>query len=67
MAARREIDFTIGPDGEVSIRVLGVKGEACDQLTREIEAAIGVVQTRERTSEYWQSAETAVQLDQDKE
>lgn len=62
MAARREIEFTIGPDGEVRIAVKGVKGEACDLLTRDIEQALGIVTAKEHTSEYWQSNEATVQL-----
>lgn len=59
MASRREIQFTINDDGEVSIQVLGVKGEECERLTREIELALGVVSTRQHTSEYYVQAESA--------
>ena len=64
MANRREIQFTIDENGEVSIQVLGVKGAECEKLTREIEEALGIVQVRQHTSEYWQSNETAVKLGQ---
>lgn len=58
MAVRREITFTIDDNGEVSIQVSGVKGAECERLTREIEQALGMVQTRQHTSEYYQQAET---------
>lgn len=58
MAQRREIQFSIDENGEVSIQVLGVKGAACEKLTHEMEVALGIVKARQHTSEYWQSAET---------
>lgn len=64
MANRREIQFTIDENGEVAIQVLGVKGAACEQLTRELEAALGIVKTRQHTSEYWQATETTAKLGQ---
>ena len=64
MAQRREIQFTIDENGEVSIQVVGVKGAACEQLTREMEEALGIVKNRQRTSEYWQSNETVSKIDQ---
>ncbi len=64
MAQRREIQFTIDDNGEVSIQVVGVKGAECERLTREMEAALGIVQSRQHTSEYWQTAETTTKIDQ---
>ena len=64
MAQRREIQFTINDNGEVSIQVVGVKGADCEQLTREMEAALGIVQSRQHTSEYWQSPETTTKTEQ---
>ncbi len=60
MANRREIQFTIDDNGEVSIQVLGVKGPECERITREIELALGVVSSRQHTSEYYQEVEKTV-------
>jgi len=60
MAQRREIQFTIDDNGEVSIQVLGVKGPECERITREIELALGVVSSRQHTSEYYQETEKTV-------
>lgn len=57
MANRREIQFTIDDNGEVSIQVIGVKGAECERITREIELALGVVSSRQHTSEYYQEVE----------
>ncbi len=53
MATRKQIDFTIDEEGNVSIQVKGVGGADCEKLTREIEAALGVVSERTRTSEFY--------------
>lgn len=65
MATRREIQFTIDDNGEVSIKVLGVKGDECERITREIELALGVVSVRQHTSEYYQQTDTGVTVGAD--
>jgi hypothetical protein len=67
MAERREIQFTIDDNGDVSIQVLGVKGAECERLTREMEEALGIVKARQHTSEYWQTNETGVKIGQGEE
>jgi hypothetical protein len=64
MAKRREIQFTIDDEGNVSIAVKGVAGAECERITREIEEALGIVQSRERTSEFYiaQEAHDGVKL-----
>lgn len=57
MAVKQEIEFTINPDGSVGIAVKGAKGKSCTELTREIEEALGIVQNRTFTSEYYQQEE----------
>ncbi|HEX2980617.1 MAG TPA: DUF2997 domain-containing protein [Anaerolineaceae bacterium] len=48
----QEIDVTIAKDGQVRVHVRGVKGDACLDLTREMEAALGgQVVEREMTPE----------------
>ena len=48
---QKTIRFTIRPNGCVEERVEGVVGEACQQLTQEVEAALGTVERQESTSE----------------
>jgi hypothetical protein len=43
---------TIGPDGSVQTEVKGVKGAACMDVTRQLEAALGTVKETQRTAEY---------------
>ena len=48
---QRTLRFTIRPDGRVEERVEGVAGEACQQLTESLEAALGTVERQESTGE----------------
>jgi hypothetical protein len=53
MARKEELEITIGADGEVSIHVSGAGGASCMKLTEDLEKALGVVLSREKTSEYY--------------
>jgi len=53
-AKKTEIAFQIGPDGEVTFEVKGVKGAECLALTQDLEEELGVVVSREKTSEYYE-------------
>ena len=53
----QEIEATIERDGTVSLRVRGVKGTACLDVTRSLEAALGdQVLVREMTPDALESA-----------
>lgn len=48
----QEIEVTIGKNGKVQVHVRGVKGEACLDITRALESALGgEVELREMTPE----------------
>ncbi len=48
----QEVEVTIGKDGKVQVHVRGVKGEACLDITRALEGALGgQVELREMTPE----------------
>jgi len=49
-----ELEITIDPEGNVTLHVKGVKGPGCMDLTRYLEEAIGEVEERTRTNEYFQ-------------
>jgi hypothetical protein len=53
MPNRQEIEISISATGEVQLKVLGAPGSACLDLTKDLEAALGVVIAREKTSEYY--------------
>ena len=50
----QEIKLTIGTDGKVNIDVAGVKGPACKDLTKSIEAALGKTESVEKKPEFYQ-------------
>lgn len=58
MAERLEIEVVIGPDGEVKLTTRGLKGQACLEETRSLEAALGKVKARAKTPEFYQGAAT---------
>lgn len=59
MAEKLEIEVEISPEGEVRLETHGLKGEACLDETKALEARLGRVKARSRTGEFWQRA-TAV-------
>lgn len=53
----QEIEVTIAPDGKVRVRVRGVEGPGCLDLTKSLERYLGGrVVSREHTDEYHQVA-----------
>ncbi len=54
MADKTQLDVTIGADGVVRIKTHGLKGQACLLETKDLEAAVGRVQNREKTAEFYQ-------------
>lgn len=46
------VDVVIHPDGRIEIRVHGVKGATCLEVTSELEAALGSALEKTITSEY---------------
>jgi hypothetical protein len=54
MAEKKEIEFSIDDDGKISIKVIGVQGKECLELTKEIEQALGLVVDRQKTGEFYQ-------------
>ena len=48
----QELEIVVDRDGRVQVPVKGVKGGACTDLTRALEAALGDVEERRLTAEY---------------
>ena len=62
---QQKIKFTIRQDGLVSEEVVGVVGDACQNLTESIEKKLGEVTLVETKPEYYQSKENVtLQYDQ---
>jgi hypothetical protein len=56
LAERLEIEVVITAEGEVKLLTRGLKGKACLEETRALEAALGTVVARTKTSEFYQAA-----------
>ncbi|MHA3774847.1 DUF2997 domain-containing protein [Verrucomicrobiota bacterium sgz303538] len=52
MNGKRSIEVTVQPSGEITIDALGFKGADCEQATRYLENALGVVGTKQKKPEY---------------
>lgn len=64
MTEIQEIDVRIDPDGTVHIDVRGVSGAKCEDITADLEQALGgTVKERVRKDAYFQQADSAWQGD----
>jgi hypothetical protein len=62
MAQKKELEITIGPDGEVTVLVKCIKGASCVDETRFLEEALGdTVVSRELLSEYYEQQQGVAQ------
>ena len=53
----RTIEIIIGPSGELQIDAVGFKGPDCEQATKFLEKALGVVGQKRKKPEYSQKAQ----------
>ena len=63
---QQQIKFTIRQDGLVSEEVVGVVGDACQDLTKSIEKKLGEVTYVETKPEYYQQENVTLQHNQNK-
>lgn len=59
MATKIQLHVEIAPDGTVSIKTEGLKGESCLSETESLEKALGNVKGRSKTSDYYASGAAA--------
>ena len=63
---QQQIKFTIRQDGLVSEEVIGVVGDACQDLTKSIEEKLGNVTYIETKPEYYQQENVTLQHNKNK-
>jgi Protein of unknown function (DUF2997) len=56
VAEKIEIELHFTPDGQVRLETRGLKGKTCVTETEALEKALGRVEARTKTSEYYQQA-----------
>jgi len=58
--AKEEFEIEIRPDGKISVRTVGIKGEACvDAAKQFLEMLEGKLVSEEKTSEYYENESTS--------
>jgi hypothetical protein len=50
----QELEITIGTDGRVVVHVQGTQGQECTELTKALEQAVGTVEDRTFSPEYYE-------------
>ena len=50
----QELEITIDKNGRVQVAVRGIPGEGCLTLTKNLEEAVGTVEERTYTAEYYE-------------
>ena len=55
--AERELEITIAPDGKVTVKTIGIKGETCMEYADLLVQIVGKEETRKKTAEYYQTEE----------
>ena len=66
MSTKKTLKFNIRQDGTVTEEVLGNVGNACENLTAEIEKRLGAVTQRVHKAEYYQQEVKNVTLEHNK-
>jgi len=51
----KTIEITVSPTGQTTIQTKGFAGNSCQEASRFLEQALGVRQSDDRTSEFYQS------------
>ena len=66
MAKNTSVRYIISPDGTtITEQVEGVKGSQCAVITSSIEEALGVVTSREKTSDFYDTDERFQKLEEE--
>ena len=67
MSTKKTLKFNVRHDGTVTEEVLGNVGNACENLTAEIEKRLGAVTQRVHKAEYYQQEVKNVTLQHNKD
>ena len=67
MSTKKPLKFNVRQDGTVTEEVLGNVGNACENLTAEIEKRLGAVTQRVHKAEYYQQEVENVTLQHNKD
>jgi hypothetical protein len=54
----QEMEIRVDREGNVAIHVCGIKGEECTRITRTLEEALGILEERTFTGEFYEEERT---------
>jgi hypothetical protein len=60
----RVIEVVVSPTGETTVKTKGYVGSDCQQASRALEQALGVVAAEQKTAEFYQTEEARQELRQ---
>ena len=60
----RIIEVTVSPKGETTVQTKGFAGSECQQASKFIEQALGIVASDQKTAEFYQSQPAEQQIEQ---
>jgi hypothetical protein len=55
--AQEELEIEIAPNGQVTVRTIGIKGPACMDYADLLAQIVGREEHREKTAEYYEATE----------
>ena len=58
------ITITISPTGQTVVATSGYRGKSCQDATRQLEQALGTVESNRKSPEYYQTQATGQQVQQ---
>ena len=58
------ITITISPTGQTTVATSGYRGKSCKDATRQLEQALGTVESDRKSPEYYQPQATGQQVQQ---
>lgn len=53
MADKHDLNITISETGEIEVKVEGINGPKCIELTKDLENELGEIISKEKTSSYY--------------
>jgi len=60
----KKITVVVGPTGETTVTTTGFQGKGCQDATKQLERAMGLVKSDKKTPEFYNQAGTSAQANQ---
>lgn len=60
----KKIEVTVTPQGETTVTTVGFKGKSCQDATKQLEQALGIVQSEQKLPAFYQTEDASQQARQ---